>query len=200
MINAWDLPEAADGRTPSPMTVEFQLRRLNRIASALWEARALIGDDPAIRIEVDLDSGYAQIHLAAYQAGRDVAEQLAGRLGWDVEADVRPTGINRQHWWHGLIGGFRAQLVWIEVPELVDSQGRDQLPADVGIGDSAADAEHVRLQGIARAASGFEVVPVQVLNESGHDVVFTAPQDGQQYLVRAGSSDPIPFRTEGPGQ
>jgi len=152
--NPFELPEAADGKVPSPMTVPFQLRRLNRIASALWEARDLIGNDPAIRIEVDLDSGYSQVHLATYQAGREVAEQLAGRLGWDVEANVRRNGMTRQHWWHGMIGGFRAQLVWIEEPEVVDTQGRDQLPADVGIGNAAADAEHVRLQSLARAASG----------------------------------------------
>lgn len=195
MSNAWDLPEAADGRTPSPMTVEFQLRRINRIAAVLWEARPQLGEDPAIRIDVDADSSYAQIHLTAHTDDRSVADQLAARLGWDVEADVRPVGINRQHWWHGLIGGFRAQLVWIEVPELVDSQGRDRLPADVGIGDSAADAEHVRLQGIAGAASGFEVVDHPGI---GSEVRFTSDQPPSQAL--ASTRPGFLIYSEGPGQ
>jgi len=176
MINAWDLPQAADGRTPSPMTVEFQLRRLNRIASALWDLRPQIGEDPGIRLSIDLDSDYSQIHLSfGDSADRAVAEQLAGRLGWDVEADVRRVGMTKQHWWYGMLGGFRTQLVWIEGPEVVDTQGREQLPADVGVGNAAADAEHVRLQGIARAS-----IEEMALVSEGHAVGA--------------------FRTEGPGQ
>jgi len=182
MINAYDLPTPADGERPIPMTVPFQLRRLNRIASVLWEARERIGDDPAIRIALDLDSGYTQIHFNIHRGGRLVAEQLAARLGWDVEADVKRAGMTRQHWWFGMVGGFRAQLVWIEEAEPVDTQGRDQLPADVGIGDAAADAAHVRLQEIAASGAA-----------DGLGVRFAT-------VAPAIARSVVPFCTEGPGQ
>lgn len=121
-----------------------------------------------------------------------------------------------------MVGGFRAQVVWIEEPDVVDTQGREALPSEVGVGDLVADAEHVRLQQLAGAASGFEVsqssIDEMARVSQGHaegafevvdhpgigvEVRFTSDQPASQILAstRPGFN---PIRrvviAEGPGQ
>lgn len=155
--NGHSLPEPVDGRTPHRNTPEWQLRRLNRIASALWEARPLLGDDDRFAISVNPDRADVQVDIHVHQPA-ELADALAlvERLGWDVEQNRVRVGMAHHHRWHGTLGGYRAYVVWIEQPAAVDTQGRDDLPADVGIGNRQADAEEAqRLTALASAGSGF---------------------------------------------
>ena len=153
MITAHDLPEPVDGPTPLRNTPEWQARRLNRLAGVVWEAVPLIGKDDRIAISTTPDSGTTQITLHVHApADLIVAESMVFRLGWDTEAEIKRVGMTRHHYWHGMIGGFRAYAVWIEVPAAGDSQGRAEFEAGIGVGNREADAEHVaRLTASARA-------------------------------------------------
>ncbi len=161
--NAFELPEPADEAPRTERTPAWQLRRLNRIAAALWEARPLIGNDALIAISVTPDMAGTQIDFHVHQpAEREVAQQLAERLGWDPEADVRQVGAGRHHLWHGMLGGFRAYAVWIEQP--------------------AADAE--RLPALARAGAGALAGPIDkaaILRQPAIDSLLHSgvhPSDG----------------------
>jgi hypothetical protein len=159
MIDGFELPEPADGRVPWPREMGFQLRRMNRIASALFSARPVLGELSELGISAHPDSDHAQIHLHLSRRGSEaMADELVARLGWDPEPSIRRHGVTRQWYWHGMLGGFRAYLVWVEEPDQVDSQGRDALPAGVGVGDRAADAVHVAGQRVEHPGVGHEVV------------------------------------------
>lgn len=147
------LPEPVDGPTPFRTTLEWQLRRLNRMSSALWEVKELLAGSDLLSITLHPNDASVQIHVhVGRPAERALAEDLVRALGWDPEADVVRSGMVKYHYWYGVLAGFRAYAVWSEYPAASDSQGREQLPAEVGVGNAAADAEH--LQQLAGAASG----------------------------------------------
>jgi hypothetical protein len=165
MMKAHDLPEPVDGPTPIRNTPEWQARRMNRLADAIWQAVPLLGKDDRIAISLTPDSGHTQITIHVHApADLIVAESMVFRLGWDVEAEIKRFGMTRHYLWHGMIGGFRAYAVWVESPAPVDSQGREELPAGVGVGDRAADAEHVEL---LKAMAGGSTGPVTVVDHPG---------------------------------
>lgn len=150
--NGFELADPDDGPTRSDMTVEQQLRRLNRITYALWTiGRPLIGSTLPVAISVSPDQESTQINMHVH-APAELAEvqQLIERLGWDPEQNRVRVGMSHHHRWYGMLAGYRAYAVWLEQPTVVDTQGRDPLPAGVGTGDRQADAQE-----IARAASGF---------------------------------------------
>ena len=61
--NGYELPEPDDGRTPHRNTPEWQLRRLNRIAAALWDARPLLGNDGRVSVSVRPDDQATQVNI-----------------------------------------------------------------------------------------------------------------------------------------
>ena len=175
MIQAHELPEPRDGRNPVPTRVEFQLRRINRIASALFGLRETLGEHPSIRVAVQPDSDYVQVEFAVTSPGeRSVAEGLVARLGWDPEPTSRRSGLSRVFYWHGMADGFRACVSWVERPASVDTQGRADLPAGVGVGDQAADAEHLAtVDGRGMTDAQVEALPDGTAVLGG---VFTVPE------------------------
>lgn len=173
--SGYHLPEPADGPTPQRPGLEWQLRRLNRIATDLWEAKEALGGSDRLAVAVHPDSKHMQVSMHLHAPAVEVeALAIVGRLGWDAEPFLDRNGITVHHRWHGMLGGFRASLVWIEEPAAVDSQGREVLPAGVGVGDRAADAEHVRV---------LEFLPAGLVdNQTGGVVEFTG-HDGRRYVT-----------------
>jgi hypothetical protein len=140
-VNGHDLPAPNDGWS-NPLTAEQQMRRLNKIAAALWAARDRFEVWPRkVAISVEPFDGAVQISFHVHQPNELADAQAVVRsLAFAPEGDRVRVGMDHHHRWYGMFAGFRAYVVWVEVAEVRDTQGRDQLPAGVGVGNAEADA------------------------------------------------------------
>lgn len=115
-----------------PLTAEQQLRRLNRISAVLWDYAATLNDMGHVVIGVDPAMQDEQISLHLFGTDLQGAAGAADALGLDSTRVPEFVGAKVHHRWYGTLTGFGVRLVWIEEPAPVDTQGREDLPADAG--------------------------------------------------------------------
>lgn len=110
-----DLPEPGDGPTPYENTIEWQLRRLNRISAALWDVKHRFGDTKQLAMIVYPNAADHQIYIHIHSpADRAAADRLIADLGFDPEPVSRPHGDTVQHNWAGMLSGYRTRVCWVE--------------------------------------------------------------------------------------
>jgi hypothetical protein len=124
-----------------PVSTVQQLRRVNRLGNALWAHREMLGSLLRGRVEVQVfpyqDDAQIVFHVHA-PAELEDATALVDALGFEPSKAVRH-GRTLQHYWYGEFEGFRGRVVWVEHDRSRDTEGRDPLPAGVGVGDQYAD-------------------------------------------------------------